>query len=564
MLVYGDRESTADPLALLSDIGSRAADLREIERGILWHQACVQLFIATAGLLQGIADAEFAAAGEDEGSPAQTIMMTALRRLAHAIDRSWTSAFAEQDIPDLALLDTLDPAALPVTVTVRRCEGYAFYALYPEQYLAAARRIPADACVIGLRSIGTGLAALVAAACDAEFVCTLRPTGDVYARTVVVGAGLAAALHARRDRCFAIVDEGPGQSGSSFGGVADYLETIGVAPDRILFVPSHAGNPGPAANPAQRRRWATTERLTAPFDILLDPAAPGLPDWFADLTGPATGPLRDISGGRWREVASARTVPIDPGRERRKYLLPTAHGTILLKFVGLDAQADAQFDRACQLYRAALTPEPLAARYGFLAERWIDDARTPEPAEIRTVVASYLAVRATAFPAQSPGASLADLVLMARYNIAQAVGPVADPLFARWTPERIAALQHHVRPVHGDARMHRWEWIVSGTRILKTDAVDHAEAHDLVGCQDIAWDIAGAAIELELSPFAREDLVRSVCPERPHAAHLTALLTLCYLGFQIGWWDFATDRTSAEERRRFYTTKLADLIAARS
>ena len=35
--------------------------------------------------------------------------------------------------------------------------------------------------------------------------------------------------------------------------------------------------------------------------------------------------------------------------------------------------------------------------------------------------------------------------------------------------------------------------------LLKTDALDHSEGHDLIGCQDIAWDVVGAATELELS-----------------------------------------------------------------
>ncbi len=65
--------------------------------------------IAAAELLQGVADAEFAAAAQD-------------------------------------VLDAL--ANLPGTLTIRRCERYAFCALYPEQYLAAARALPRGACVM--------------------------------------------------------------------------------------------------------------------------------------------------------------------------------------------------------------------------------------------------------------------------------------------------------------------------------------------------------------------------------------------------------------------------------
>lgn len=48
--------------------------------------------------------------------------------------------------------------------------------------------------------------------------------------------------------------------------------------------------------------------------------------------------------------------------------------------------------------------------------------------------------------------------------------------------------------------MHPWEWIaLPNGDVLKCDAVDHSSAHDGVGVQDIAWDIAGAAVEHELT-----------------------------------------------------------------
>ena len=43
---------------------------------------------------------------------------------------------------------------------------------------------------------------------------------------------------------------------------------------------------------------------------------------------------------------------------------------------------------------------------------------------------------------------------------------------------------------------------------MKTDALDHAFGHDLVGCQDIAWDLAGAAVEFDLDTEERETLAR--------------------------------------------------------
>jgi hypothetical protein len=562
VLVYGDQQVTRSTHDLLADIRRQTDALSDNPRGILWHQACVALFIATAGLLQGVADAEFAAAGHDTLSTPQVTLMDGLRRVAGAVDQSWRSAFVTQERPDLSTLRLLDPAMLPDVVTVRRCEGYAFYALYPEQYLMAARALPPGATVVGLRSIGTGLAALVAAVCGADLVCTLRPVGDVYDRRVAVGADLEAAILARCDGVFVLVDEGPGQSGSSLGGTADYLEARGVAREHIVFMPSHAGDLGPNARPDHRLRWNAATRLTAPFeDVLLGGAAVApLATWFEDLTGAATAPLRDLSGGQWRELSPSQGAAADLGREARKYLLTTTSGTYLLKFIGLDSEAAAKLARAERLHAAGFSPEPLGVRHGFLVERWMPAVQDSPDTDMWPTIARYLTWRAAAFPAEHSGASLHTLVAMARYNIEQAAGRMAVGLFDAWPADRLDDLQSRVRPVHVDARMHRWEWIPSQSGMLKTDAIDHAHAHDLVGCQDVAWDVAGAIVEFNASDAERTSLLRAVLGERADALDLTALLTLCYLGFQIGWWDFCTEAESAARQRLFYLKKIEDLV----
>ena len=63
-----------------------------------------------------------------------------------------------------------------------------------------------------------------------------------------------------------------------------------------------------------------------------------------------------------------------------------------------------------------------------------------------------------------------------------------------------AGLKGAVRRVETDNRLHAWEWLhTPDGRLLKTDALDHHAGHDLIGCQDITWDIAGATVELDLS-----------------------------------------------------------------
>ncbi len=84
--------------------------------------------------------------------------------------------------------------------------------------------------------------------------------------------------------------------------------------------------------------------------------------------------------------------------------------------------------------------------------------------------------------------------MMVRRNIT--LGIVADAA-ERMTPR---AVPTQLRPVAIDGKLHAWEWLVRlDGALIKSDAYDHHASHDLVGCQDTAWDIVGAAVELELT-----------------------------------------------------------------
>jgi hypothetical protein len=92
---------------------------------------------------------------------------------------------------------------------------------------------------------------------------------------------------------------------------------------------------------------------------------------------------------------------------------------------------------------------------------------------------------------------------------------------------------------------------VSG-RLLKTDALDHHAGHDLIGAQDIAWDIVGAAYEFGLSGMETERLIGLV--ERESGARLDpeliAFLRPCYLAFQLGYYSLAARVDDVAERAR--------------
>jgi hypothetical protein len=254
------------------------------------------------------------------------------------------------------------------------------------------------------------------------------------------------------------------------------------------------------------------------FDaLILHATSPAhrLERWIEDLVGVVDRPLQDISAGGWRALhfESEQDWPAaNVQQERRKYLAHTASGSWLLKFAGLGRAGLKKLDRARALGMAGFGPEAAGYRHGFLVERWRDDARPLQPAErdrdgVLEQIGRYLGFRAKTFPAEPrSGASLTELLVMARHNAGQALG---EGFARRLAGEdaRAAALEGRVRRVETDNRMQAWEWLwAPDGRQLKTDALDHHDGHDLIGCQDIAWDVAGAAIEFDLSDAQRDEL----------------------------------------------------------
>jgi hypothetical protein len=580
MLVYGDAQRIERVGDKRAAIRSALADIAVTPPGLARHAALVRGFIEVGELLQGIADAEFEERGFDGCSPAQTAAMDLLLAFAQAIDRSWRSRFADGLPVAGEGLDAIDQRR---SIRIRQAEGYAFYALYPESYLEAARRsgLNRRTGVIGIRSIGAGLAALVAAVLDAPPPITLRPVGHPFRREVKVDPALAAQVVADADRPFAIVDEGPGLSGSSFGAVADWLENNGVSPDRIHFFPSHQGDPGPQASPTHRERWAQAARHSISMDdLLLDAPDPchRLGSWLEALLGPLDGPLEDISAGVWRAKAypGEHAWPAaDIRQERRKFLARACGSAWLARFAGLGAAGLGKLGDARLLSEAGFTPEPAGYRHGFLVERWVDggtslDQVAVDRGQLVERIGAYLGFRACRLPASTDrGASLGDLLRMACHNTEQVLGPGMGAVLERQLSHG-HGLDGQVRRVRTDNRMQAHEWIVTADRqIIKADALDHSAAHDLVGCQDIAWDVIGAAVEFDLSRDESARLCEVVGQEAGRGVDpaLLAFLRPCYLAFHMGAHAMAADAIGGAEAPRLraacrrYAARLSALLA---
>jgi hypothetical protein len=578
MLVYGD----AERVERIADMRAGILEtLRLVERmaaGIERHAALVSAFLALSELAQGVADAAFGQRGADGNSRQEQVVSTALVALARTVDESWRSGFQERTLPWSALsaLNGLDG---PEALRIKEAEGYAFYALYPEAYLEAARGsgLGPRTTVIGIRSIGTGLAAVVAAALDTAIPVTVRPVGHPFRREIRIDAALAEQLTADPDRSFAIVDEGPGLSGSSFGAVADWLEGRGVAGDRIRFFPSHPGDLGPEAADAHRARWSSARRhLVSADDLLLKDGRLGA--WVTELVGTLEMPLEDLSGGGWRSQryrSEADWPAANVQQERRKFRAHAGGASWLIKFSGLGPPGVAKLRQARQLHAAGFTPQVAGLRHGFLVERWIERASSLDQISCdRSLlirgVASYLGFRARAFPAPAgPGAGLEQLAQMACHNAGQALGPEAAAALAR-PLSRALELQRRVRRIRIDGRLHAHEWLVAHGRLIKTDALDHCAGHDLIGCQDVAWDIAGAHTEFMLDRAETARLCDIVEQESGHRvdAELLAFLEPCYLAFQLGAATLAARAIGGHEAVRLrraaerYAARLRWILAA--
>jgi hypothetical protein len=288
------------------------------------------------------------------------------------------------------------PALTGARLTVKVPEGFAFYALYPEQYAVSALRWHADrqgegtrrVAVVGIRSIGTTLSAVVAEVLKAAgwqvSRQTVRPSGHPFSREVAIEPGTLG-----EPAWGLVVDEGPGLSGSSLAATAEALCSAGLARSHISFLASHEAAPAGASEPA-RSWWQSGSVYATPFQALRW-CGRTIPERLAARCGDfgvGRGPaaqIEDCGGGQWRGLAypDEGDWPAVAGPfERTKYRC-TRPGApaVLWKFAGqaclrrgegsaVEAMREALAVRA----QAGWTPAPLDTMGGFIALPWVEGA----------------------------------------------------------------------------------------------------------------------------------------------------------------------------------------------
>jgi hypothetical protein len=424
--------------------------------------------------------------------------------LARAFGRAMrAAALGRWEVEELAAL-------VPKTVVTSVPEGFAFYGLDPDMYARAARRFhaechPQDVVVTGIRSIGTTLSAVVAVALEDAGArverITVRPEGHPFDRRVRLNR------RARGGEWIAIVDEGPGLSGSSFCGTARAWIEAGAKEDRIVFFPSWDPDPARLYSEEARRMWGRHRR------------------YVSEYVPPFDG--TDISAGKWREkwLPEDRWPAVNPQFERRKYLLDGG----MAKFHGFGSYGAPAMELSEAL--KGFVPAVKKGPGGYLIHDVVGGRIAPEcDRGFLDHVLRYLRYRGSL--GTGDGVSFDELIGMIRMNV-----PDAPDL------ERFRALIEDQPKVPVDGRMLPHEWIRTSDGYLKTDAVDHCRDHFFPGYQDIAWDLAG---------FSEEYGVDAECLcEKYGGAHIrerVAFYRIAYLAFRLGCAELGRQ---GPDRKRF-------------
>lgn len=419
-------------------------------------------------------------------------------------------------------------------VTVATPEGFAYYALHPLDYADLVVRCPVNApsaFVIGIRSIGTTLSAVVAAQLRTVGVgterTTVRPTGHPYDRRCELDSSQAERIRnaVAGHAAFLVCDEGPGRSGSSFLSTAEALEQDGVPRSRIMLLCSHEPQASPLCAPDGARRWnryramASGKTARLPVDV-----------------------ATDLGGGEWRArfIDRRELWPAAwPQMERLKFL--SLGGRQVLKFEGHGHYGEPVRARNECLATSGLAASYLGQVFGFGRHVLVKgrmSSRYDLTGRLLARMGDYCAWRSREFAVSEANAS--DLETMARVNLEREFGRVAE-----------FDLRQE-RPVIADGRMQPHEWFCAADgRWLKLDGATHGDDHFFPGPCDIAWDLAGIIVEWGLDSSATERLLHKYkLSSGDHVMPRIDDYVLAYAAFRLAWSKMAADSvTEAEERK---------------
>lgn len=465
-------------------------------------------------------------AAEDENSAATLAKFT--DALAFALIARGRPQLTSSSLDALAILP------IPERLTLSPPEGFCYYTLHPLDYadLLSEQNIDAGTvAVIGIRSIGTTLSAIVAAWFKQQEISakriTVRPMGHPFDRSLSFTSKQREWIRERMSRSahFYVVDEGPGLSGSSFLAVAEALEAEGVYREAITLLPSSAPDLNKLIAPHAASRWSSYRSLPLQPTRRLPSEA-----------------KHDVSGGAWRSrvfSAESEWPPVWSWTERKKYM--SADGQRLFRFAGHGHYGKVELERSQILAQHNWGPPLIAPGDGFMECKWLRGTR-PLTADRNTIItlARYCAFRAHHFAREpEPQSALEE---MTRINL------------ERTLVISIAIDLPVERPVLADARMMPHEWLcLSDGRMQKFDAASHGDDHFYPGPTDIAWDLAGAIVEWNLNREAGSVFVSEYQRlTRDRVDHRLPAYLIAYSAFRLAYCVSASNSiTDFSEQSRF-------------
>ncbi len=512
--VFRDGKRTVSGRDLLSDMRRRIA-------------ACIR---DRSGVLDAlIQSGELEAALADAGSAAATTFEGVTDALAEALCTGNLASLGNA----APVFDNLE---IPEMLSISPPEGFTYYALHPLDFANVVSRIPEDpkhCAVIGIRSIGTTLSAVVFAALSITgrpaSRITVRPSGHPYSRRTEFRPDEMRWVQQNIAAQFLVVDEGPGRSGSTFLSVAEALQRAGVPRENVTLLGSRDPDVTSLCADSVVTRWQAFRFVAT---------SPSVNGRFQGWT--YTG------GGHWRNLLIPEGEPWPDSwtqMERLKFISPD--GQSFYKFEGMGPNGAEAHGRAFALADADFGPRASAAEDGFLSYELLRGRRLRRKdisAALLDHMAEYCAFRHTDFAVRSLQSS--ELRDMLQFNVGQEFGVSLS------LPEEVFWTQH---PVIVDGRMQPYEWIATGPGVfIKTDGVDHGDNHFFPGPCDVAWDLAGISVEWDLEDSAVSYLMDRF--SQLSGANLFrnfSFYKLAYCVFRLGFCKMAisTVKGSPEEQR---------------
>jgi len=284
--VFRDGRNSVSSAGLLDELHTSLKKLLDSPRPHI-REYCLNALIRAGELESALADAE-------------SLVRSALAALTDALAFTLLSGNLSSV---RRLTGSLSNLSLPQIVETSPPEGFSYYALHPLDFADAGMRLanpPRPVAVIGIRSIGTTLSAVVAATLrgtgsSVERI-TVRPSGHPYSRITQFTSEHIRWIEKQKEQSamFLVVDEGPGRSGSSFLSVGEALIDAGVPAAQLTLIGSHEPDLNLLCADDAARRWKAFHFRAA---------ASRVDSRFSDHVF--------VGAGRWDEAVQVRGLRTD-------------------------------------------------------------------------------------------------------------------------------------------------------------------------------------------------------------------------------------------------------------